>query len=58
MPFNLIDCQLFLETGVQELPAKRRASQAKRKTDSLIKVAEELGINVLTGHSLRAGKLT
>jgi hypothetical protein len=50
VPFNIMDCELFIEDECQYLPDSN-------KTDSLLKVAESLGLNVLTGKSLGGGKL-
>ena len=50
VPFNIMDCELFIEDECQYLPDSD-------KTDSLLKVAESLGLNVLTGGSLKGGSL-
>jgi hypothetical protein len=50
VPFNILDCELFVEDECQYLPGSK-------KTDSLLKVAESIGINVLTGNSLKSGAL-
>ena len=51
MPFNLADDQLFIEEKCQQVELE------STQTDSLIKIAAELGVNILTGNSFKSGEL-
>ena len=53
VPFNLGNPELFVEDECQYMPLC-----GNTRTGSLIKVAEELGVNVLTSNSLASGDMT
>ena len=51
VPFNLADDQLFIEEKCQQVELE------STQTDSLIKIAAELGVNILTGNSFKSGEI-
>ena len=49
MPFNLSEQQAFIEDSFLRMP---QDAESGKKTDSVMKVAEALDLNVLTSHSI------